>query len=140
MIRHVDSLDFYKGYMQLINIFTREPRESTLQDFKNILIKIKEQNSEIFVIEQDNKIVATIHTFYEYKIHNNFKLVCHIEDLATDKEYRNRGYATKLLEFAMNRALEKDCYKTVLCTNTLNKDFYLHNGFLEKGTELCIYH
>jgi predicted GNAT family N-acyltransferase len=139
MIRHIESNDYFKGYLDLINVFTREPVVKTFEEFKDVLSKIYSQNSEIYVIEKNDKIISSIHLLYEYKVHNNFKLVCHIEDVVTDTEYRNQGYASILLKYAVQKAEEKKCYKIVLSSNENNKQFYINNGFLLKGVELCKY-
>ena len=139
MIRHIESNDYYKGYMNLINTFTRAPESKTFEEFKLALELIYSQNSEIYVIERDNRIIASIHLLYEYKLHNNFKLGCHIEDVVTDSEFRKQGYASALLKFAVERASEKNCYKIVLTSNENNTNFYINNGFLLKGVELCKY-
>lgn len=139
MIRSIEESDYYKGYMNLINTFTRNPQELSYDIFKDILQKIKQQNAEVYVVEKNNTIVSSIHLLFEYKLHNNGKLVCHIEDLVTDVAYRNQGYASALLHYAVQRASEKDCYKVVLTSNSANVPFYKVNNFQEKGTELCRY-
>lgn len=139
MIRHITSDDYAKGYMTLINTFTKNAEEKTLEEFTAILKKIYSQNAEIYVIEENNKIVSSIHLLYEYKLHNNFKCVCHIEDVVTLPEYRKRGHASLLLRYAVEKAAEKNCYKIVLTANENNVNFYVNNGFVRKGVELCKY-
>lgn len=125
--------------MDLIHTFTRAPQEATYDEFKDALAKVYTQNAEIYVIERDEKIVSTIHLLFEQKLHNNFKSVCHIEDLVTDPAYRSCGFASSLLRHALKRAAEKNCYKVILCSNPDTAQFYLRNGFQEKGSELCVY-
>jgi predicted GNAT family N-acyltransferase len=139
MIRSIEPDDYFKGYMDLINVFTKCPEEIQFHQFKDMLSKIRSQNSEIYVLEEDSKLIATIHVLYEYKLHNNLKPVCHIEDIVTDKNYRKQGHASTLIRFALQKACENNCYKVVLCTNEDNKDFYVKNGFIVKGSELCKY-
>lgn len=139
MIRKIESSDYNKGYMNLINTFTKNPTNISYETFEQTLQNIQSQNGEIYGIEKDGKIVSSIHLFFEYKLHNNCKLVCHIEDLVTDPEYRNRGYASALLAYAKERSKEKNCYKIVLCSNKENSLFYKANGFQEKGLEMSKY-
>lgn len=139
MIRLIRDEDYYKGYLELINVFTRSPESKSFEEFCQTLQIIQSQQAEIYVIEQDNKIIASIHLLFEQKLHNNFKKVCHIEDVVTHPEYRNQGYASQLLAFAAKRASETNCYKVVLTANLDKADFYRKNGFLEKGIELCKY-
>jgi GNAT superfamily N-acetyltransferase len=139
MIRLIEEGDYFKGYMDLINVFTREPRQLSYEVFCDTLKQIQSQNSEIYVIEKETQIVSSIHLLFEYKLHNNCKLVCHIEDLVTAATSRGQGYASRLLEFAVKRASEKNCYKVVLTSNPENGEFYKKNSFVEKGNEYCKY-
>ncbi|MEG0663947.1 MAG: GNAT family N-acetyltransferase, partial [Clostridia bacterium] len=55
-----------------------------------------------------------------------------IENVITDAGYRNKGYATQILDYARNIAKEKQCYKIMLMTgskkeSTLN--FYKKSGY-----------
>jgi glucosamine-phosphate N-acetyltransferase len=139
MIRLIEPSDYGKGYLELINVFTRAPEEKSYDEFCMILDKIKSQDAEVYVIEKENRIVSSIHLLFEQKLHNNFKMVCHIEDVVSHPQYRKQGYASALLHFAVQRASEKNCYKVVLTTNADNVPFYTNNGFQEKGFELCKY-
>ncbi len=138
-IRKLEYNDYYKGYMELINTFTRYPENKSYLEFCEILDKITIQNGYIYVIEQDNKIVSSIKCFVEQKLHNNFKCVLHIEDLVTCLDYRKKGLASKLLDYTLVKAKDFNCYKIVLCSNPENKEFYLKNGFIEKGVEFSMY-
>jgi len=139
MIRKIEYNDFNKSFMDLINTFTRTPNTTSYDEFCNYINKIRQQNSEIYVIEEDNKIISTIKIFIEQKIHNNFKTVGHIEDLVTHLEYRKRGLARSLLNHAINECKLYNVYKIILSTNIENINFYLNNGFKNKGVECCLY-
>lgn len=138
-IRKLEYNDYNKGFLDLVNIFTRNPEKKTYEQFCVILDKITSQGSSIFVIEVDNIIVSSIKCMIEQKLHNNFKCVLHIEDLVTHPNYRKKGYASKLLDYALNYAKEFNCYKIILCSNPENKNFYINYGFIEKGTEFSKY-
>lgn len=136
-IRKLEYNDYYKGYLDLINIFTRYPENKSYTDFCTILDRIASQNSHIFVIEQDGIIVSSIKILIEQKLHNNFKSVLHIEDLVTHKDYRKLGLASKLINHVINS--KYNCYKIVLCSNIENEYFYLKQKFIKKGSEFCLY-
>jgi predicted GNAT family N-acyltransferase len=138
-VRNIEYNDYYKGYLDLINVFTRYPESKTYDEFCKVLDKITNQNSHIFVIEQDNKIISSIKCMVEQKIHNNFKCVLHIEDLVTDVNYRKKGLASILLKHIINLANIFNCYKIVLCSNPENEEFYLKQHFIKKGTEFSLY-
>lgn len=60
----------------------------------------------------------------------NDKDVC-IDYLATDSNYRGKGIATKLIEFACNELGYDECYLEVLTKNITAKRLYEHTGFQE---------
>ena len=44
-----------------------------------------------------------------------------IENVVTHKEYRKRGYCTKVLQKAIEIAKENNCYKVMLMTSSKNE-------------------
>ena len=138
-IRQLEYSDYYKGYLELINIFTREAEAKSFQEFCKIVDIIHAQNSYIYVIEADDKIISSIKIFIEQKIHNNFKCVMHIEDLATHADYRKKGLASLLLKHVLELGKSFNCYKIVLCSNPNNEAFYIKQQFIKKGSEFSLY-
>jgi GNAT superfamily N-acetyltransferase len=58
-----------------------------------------------------------------------------MENVVTHYDYRNRGYASKMIQYAADIAKRENCYKIMLMTgskkeSTLN--FYKNNGFSDK--------
>jgi glucosamine-phosphate N-acetyltransferase len=138
-IREIEENDFEKGYMNLINYFTRYPEPIPFNIFKETLIKIQQSRSKIFVIEENGRIVATLTCMIEQKLHNNCKRVGHIEDLVVEEQSRKKGYASILLQKAIDYGKDENCYKIVLQTNQPNIGFYEKNGFNQKGIEMTKY-
>lgn len=138
-IRKLEYNDYYKGYLDLINTFTRYPENKSYTDFCTILDKIVSQNSHIFVIEENGIIISSIKILIEQKLHNNFESVLHIEDLVTHKDYRKLGLASKLIKYIIDISIIHNCYKIVLCSNMDNEDFYLKQKFIKKGVEFSLY-
>ena len=55
-----------------------------------------------------------------------------IENVVTNKNYRNKGYASAVLDYAKRIAKDNDCYKIMLLTGSKEKgtlDFYRKSGF-----------
>lgn len=55
-----------------------------------------------------------------------------IENVVTHKDYRKRGYGTKVLHKAIEIAKENGCYKVMLMTSSKSEDimrFYEKAGF-----------
>lgn len=60
-----------------------------------------------------------------------------IENVATHRDHRNKGYATALLEAAACRAFEEGCYKVMLMTGSdapATLRFYEKAGFEQSKT------
>ena len=68
--------------------------------FINIVYSLND-NHNIFVYLEDNKIVGIITLLIEQKLIHNGACVAHIEDLVVDKNYLNRGIAKKLIKVNM---------------------------------------
>jgi glucosamine-phosphate N-acetyltransferase len=138
-IRLLEPSDYFKGFLDLINTFTRNPETKSYDDFCKILDIIHKQNSLIYVIEDKTKIISSIKLIIEQKLHNNFKSVLHLEDIVTHTDYRKQGLATKLIQYAIDIGKLNNCYKIVLCSNPDNERFYINQGFIKKGTEFSLY-
>lgn len=140
MIRPLEIDDYNKGFMELINYFTRFPEIKTLDDFTRHFTQIK-QSSEIFVLEDEkSKSIISAGTLHiEYKFHNNFKSIAHLQDIVVKEEYRGRGHGKDMIMFLIEKAKTKNCYKIVLNSSQHNKMFYEKLGFIEKGVELNLY-
>lgn len=55
-----------------------------------------------------------------------------IENVITHEAYRNRGYATRLLDYAKELACKENCYKIMLLTGSKKEstlDFYKKAGY-----------
>jgi len=82
----------------------------------------------------DDKIVGTIKIFTEPKTYDN---VGHIEDVVVNKEYRNNGIASVLLQHVITEFQLTNCYKVVLNCKPELIPFYTKipittNGLSEK--------
>jgi len=137
MLRNLKKEDYHKGFLDLINYFTKEPNNFTYEEFSKFFDKIND--SIILVIEEDNKIIGTAKLLIEQKFHNNFSKMGHIEDVVILKEYREKGYGTLLMKELIKISKENNCYKIILNCNTENIDYYKKMGFIEKGIEMSLY-
>lgn len=136
-IREIEDEDFHKGYMNVINTFTKIPLDISYDAFKEYLQKTINQNATILVAVYDNNIVGTLKILKEYKLHNNLSLMGHIEDVAVKEEYRNMQIGSRLVRKALEYT--KDCYKVVLsCKNEL-VPFYSRMSFSYSGDALTLY-
>lgn len=137
-IRQIEIDDYNKGFLDVINTFTRHPNTITYEQFKEHLVKTIAQNAIILVAHtQDGHIVGTIKILIEYKLHNNLGKMAHIEDVVVHKDYRKQHIGTQLVEEALKYT--KDCYKVVLSCKPELVAFYQRHHFNHSGSTLTLY-
>lgn len=136
-IREIQDRDYQKGYLKVINVFTKNPIDVSYNDFVTHLRYILNQNSVILVAEQDDVIIGTLKILKEYKLHNNLTCMAHIEDVAVLPEYRGMKVATSLLNKALTYT--NDCYKVVLSCKIELEPLYSSLGFVVTGKTLTLY-
>lgn len=128
--------DDYEKYLKLINQF--RPTKFTKDKYLEILNKIN-INSEIWIIELNNELVGTGTILYEYKFIHNISILAHIEDICIDENYRGQKFGKILVDYLINEANQKNCYKiTLYCSEELEK-FYKFCNFEKKGIQMAIY-
>lgn len=101
----------------------------------------KEENMHLLVAEEHGKVVSTVQMAIIESLTHNIRPFAVIENVVTHIDYRNKGYASALLDKASEIARERRCYKVFLETgsnkeNTLN--FYRNNGFEIDGKHSCL--
>jgi len=135
MVRKLEREDYHKGFLDLINYFTRDPKSLTYEEFLDVFTK--NNNSITLVIEENNKIISTGKLLIEQKFHNNFAKMGHIEDVVVLESHRGKGYGSLLIKELIK--IGKNCYKIVLNCNSNNIEYYKKLGFIEKGCEMSLY-
>ena len=120
------------------------PKEEQDMDvWKNMLEKFaQDENMYLLVAEEEGQVVSSVQMAIIEGLTHNVRPFAVIENVVTHADYRNRGFASALLEKASEIAKERRCYKVFLETgsnkeSTLN--FYRNNGFAidEKHSCLC---
>ena len=137
MIRELEKSDYYKGFLNLINYFTKNPKPVSYEDFVKVFESIT--NSIVLVVEEREKIVGTAKLLVERKFHNNFSKMGHIEDVVVIEEYRGKWFGNLLMKKLIEIGKEKGCYKIVINCNQENVEYYKKLEFIEKGTEMSLY-
>jgi len=128
-IREIEENDLEKGFLESLD-FLRKASNIDKNNAKEILKKIKQNpNHIIHVAVDDNKIVGSTTLLVEQKFIHDGGLVGHIEDGVVRKEYEGKGIGIKLVMSMLERAKEKNCYKTILDCKDDVKKFYERIGF-----------
>ena len=134
-MRNLYITDFDKYYIELLKQLTVVGK-ITREQFNEF---VEKNGKNIFVIEKDNKIIATITLIIEEKLIHNCGKVLHIEDVVVDKLHRKNGTGKKLLEFAIQYAKDNNCYKIILDCSENVKKFYESVGFSCKNLQMSYY-
>lgn len=132
MIREITENDFdglMTLYMQLHDNPMPEKTEEMMELWKKI---IEDDNHHIIVVEEDGIIVSSCVCVIIPNLTHNQQPYAFVENVITDEKYREKGLATKCLNYAKNIALKENCYKLMLLTgskqeSTLN--FYRNAGY-----------
>lgn len=137
-IRLIEPNDYYNGFLEVINTFTKTPIKITYEQFVEHLTKAQAQNALVLVaVDDNNKIVGTVKVLIEYKLHNNLAKMAHIEDVAVHPDYRKQRIGTQLVAKALEYTT--DCYKVVLSCKPELVNFYESHNFVPSGTTLTLY-
>lgn len=116
-------------YLQLHDNTMPEMKDELLQLWKKILT---DKDHHIIVGTLEGKIVSSCVLIIIPNLTHNQQPYALIENVITDENCRNQGYATHLLEYAKEMAINEKCYKLMLMTgskkeSTLN--FYEKAGY-----------
>lgn len=101
----------------------------------------KDERMYLLVVEEEGRVVSSVQLAIVENLTHNLRSFGVIENVVTHGEYRNRGFASALLEQATEIAKEHNCYKLFLETgsnreSTLN--FYRNNGFVIDAKHSCL--
>jgi glucosamine-phosphate N-acetyltransferase len=128
-IREIEEDDLEKGFLETLD-FLRNASDLDKNKANEILKKIKQNVNHIIYVAIDNKkIVGSTTLLIEQKFIHDGGLVGHIEDVVVRKDYEGMGIGIKLVTSLLERAKEKNCYKTILDCNDDVKQFYERIGF-----------
>jgi glucosamine-phosphate N-acetyltransferase len=134
-INCLEKCDF-QHYLILMNQFRPVETDMSFDKFCEIYDKIFTYG-EIYVARDENKIIGSITVIYEQKFIHRGAIYAHIEDVVVDKDYqRTLRIGSRLLDYAKQKSVEKNCYKcTLVCSEDLSP-FYRKNQFEEKGVHM----
>lgn len=132
MIREMNENDFQglsELYMHLHNNKLIEKNSENLELFHEILA---DKNHHIIVAEEDGRLVSSCVCIIVPNLTHNQQPYVLIENVVTDKAYRNRGLASACLTYARQIAIDNNCYKMMLLTGSKKRSthkFYRKNGY-----------
>jgi len=135
LIREVindDLLPLLELYTQLHD--NDMPQINTaLEDLWNGILA--DNNQYIIIGTTDNKLISSCVLVVVPNLTHNQRPYALIENMITDEAYRNKGYATAILNYAKDIAIKENCYKIMLLTGSKNEStlsFYERAGYNKK--------
>jgi len=129
IIREIEEDDLKNGFLETLD-FLRNTSNLDKNKANEILKKIKQNPNHIIYVAIDNKkIVGSTTLLIEQKFIHDGGLVGHIEDVVVRKDCEGKGIGIKLVTSLLERAKEKNCYKTILDCKDDVKQFYERIGF-----------
>lgn len=93
---------------------------------------LADENYHILVVEADGKIVSSVTLVVVKNLTRGMRPYALIENVVTHRDYRNRGYASALMNKAVEIAENSGCYKVMLLTGAKDENtlrFYEKCGF-----------
>ncbi|UZQ85709.1 GNAT family N-acetyltransferase [Thermoclostridium stercorarium] len=96
---------------------------------------LADENYHILVAEVEGRIVSSVTLVVIKNLTRGMRPYALIENVVTHKDYRRRGYATALMDKAMDIARDSGCYKVMLLTGAKDENtlrFYEKCGFNSK--------
>lgn len=93
---------------------------------------LEDESLDVLVLEHDDGLVATCVLSVTPNLTRNARPFAVVENVVTRGSYRGAGYGSQVLEAAVDRAADRDCYKVMLLTGTdadWKLEFYENCGF-----------
>lgn len=145
-IRKIESSDYNKGYVQLLQKFASFETPIKQSEFTNFISTNAKASAQtnaqtnithILVIEDTNtkQIVGAGTIFILPKLHNNVNNMGFIQDVVIEEQLRGKGLGKQLVNKLLELGKQLKCYKVILNCNPNNEGFYSKLGFNKKGFE-----
>lgn len=140
VIRELVKEDLWNGFLTTLDSL-KETSKIDKEESQKIFEKINSNPDHIIAVaELNGKIVGATTLLIESKFIHNGGTVGHIEDVVVDKNFQGEKIGEKIINYLLEVAKNRDCYKTILdCTDDV-KRFYEKLGFKHTANELRFDH
>ncbi len=133
--RRLEKSDYEKKYLELLQQLTIVG-DISKEKYDCVFDKME---AEVWVVEFDEKIIASVSLLLEQKIIHECGIVGHLEDVVVDKDYRKYGLGKFIIEKIIKIAKEIGCYKLIGDCKSELLGFYQKNGFKSECVQISIY-
>lgn len=89
-------------------------------------------NNHVFVAVDDRQVVGTFQLTFIRQLSYGGSWVAQVESVHVDASLRSHGIGTRMMQFAIERAKERRCYRVQLTSNVTRRRahaFYARLGF-----------
>ena len=94
--------------------------------------KINQSNIKYFIAIENNKVISSCYLSIIPNLTRGGKSIGFLENVITDKNYRQKGIGRALIRMAINHGKVNNCYKIILQSGSARKEshiFYEKCGF-----------
>ncbi len=133
--RRLEKADYDKNYLELLKQLTTVG-DISKEKYEKAFDKM---GAEVWVVEFEGKIIASVSLLLEQKIIHECGIVGHLEDVVVDRDYRKYGLGKFIIERIIKIAKERGCYKLIGDCKSELLGFYEKNGFESKCVQISIY-
>ncbi len=140
IIRELKKEDLWNGFLTTLDSL-RQASDISKDIADKVFEKINSNPNHIVgVAELGENIVGSTTLLIEPKFIHEGGLVGHIEDVVVDKNFQGQKIGEKIMNYLLEIAKNRGCYKTILdCTDDV-KSFYEKLGFKHTANELRFDH
>ena len=119
--------------LELYRQLDADDDESTVEHSMKVWKEIEDDpDIRYFGAVDGGRVVSSCYAAYVLNLTRGNRGICFIENVITDKEYRRRGLASRVIDMAVAFAKERHCYKVILQSGIARTEahrFYESKGF-----------
>ena len=133
-IRHAFLEDLTNGLLDLWQVLGDVSKLKTYEADQYLM----SSTGIVFVGEEDREIVATANLIIDQKVIRNGGRAARIEEVVVKEEKRGCGYGREMVEYLVEEAKRRRCYKITLVCNDANVGFYEKCGMKKQDNTMRI--
>lgn len=132
--------DIDPSYIELLGQIGKFGPSQTVDTIKQIYRTIQnDPNLQIWVMRDEQRIVATGTLLVEQKLYRNGQRVGHIEDICVDPAIHGKGLGRQMVNKLVEIAKSNQCYKVILDCASDKEKFYEKCGFEHTNSQMAFY-
>lgn len=138
-LRKLEKNDYFKEYLQLLEFLTTVNANKITKDLFDKFVDGLNDNHIVYVVENNDTIIASGTLFIENKLIHCCGKVAHIEDIVVNPNYKGKHIGSLIVNSLVEYAKSKNCYKVILDCNENLEKFYQKCNFDKKGIQMALY-